>query len=258
MSASLFSLKGKVVVITGATRGIGFGMATGLAEAGAEMIIVHRKSTDPTKIVEACKAVGVKVHTIAASLEDNDDVDKILPLALEKSSTGKVDVLVNNAGMSRNRGPAEDYSDEDWNIVLQVNTTSVFRLCRAFGKHWISAGQKAKIINTASLYSVIGGQTVIPYTASKGAVNLLTKGLSNEWAPKGINVNAILPGYIHTDMTDDLVQNPEKTKELMSRIPIDRWGTPDDFKGPTVFLASAASDYITGEELFVDGGFRAK
>ncbi|CAM9021039.1 unnamed protein product [Wickerhamomyces anomalus] len=257
MSAELFSLKGKVVVITGATRGIGEGMALGLAEAGAHLIIVHRGSTDPSEAVEKLQALGAQVGTVVAELSSNEEVETILPQALKISPTGSVDVLVNNAGMSYYRKGAEDTEDIAWDTVLQVNITSVFRLSRAFGKYWISEGKKGKIINTASLYSFIGGQNVIPYTASKGALHSLTQGLSNEWSKKGINVNSIVPGYIITDMTSDLVKDKEKYVDLLKRIPAGRWGDPADFKGPIVFLASAASDYVTGDSIFVDGGFIA-
>lgn len=257
MSANLFSLKGKVVVITGATRGIGEGMAVGLAEAGADLILVHRGATDPSKVVKKLEALGANVQTIAAELASNDEVDTVLPEALKKSPTGTVDVLINNAGIAYDSGPAEDISDISWNTTLQVNITSAFRLARAFGKYWISEGKKGKIINTASLYSFVGGREVIPYTASKGAIHSLTQGLSNEWASKGINVNSIVPGYIVTDMTAELLENEERVAYLSSRIPAGRWGNPDDFKGPTVFLASDASDYVTGDSVFVDGGFIA-
>lgn len=257
MSAQLFSLKGKVVVITGATRGIGEGMAVGLAEAGADIILVHRASTDPSNVVKKLETLGSKVGTIVAELSSNEEVDTILPEALKKSPTGDVDILINNAGMSYYTREAEDTEDIAWDTVLQVNITSVFRLSRAFGKHWITGGKKGKIINTASLYSFIGGQKVIPYTASKGAIHSLTQGLSNEWASKGINVNSIVPGYIITDMTNYIIKDEVRYNELLKRIPAGRWGDPDDFKGPTVFLASAASDYVTGDSIFVDGGFIA-
>ncbi|KAH3675648.1 hypothetical protein WICMUC_002565 [Wickerhamomyces mucosus] len=256
MSAELFSLKGKVVVITGATRGIGEGMVTGLAEAGAEIILVHRGATDPSRVVDKLTKIGAKVHTIAAELENSDEVKRILPEALKKSSTGKVDVLVNNAGITH-RDKVEDYPDEEWDRVINVNLTSLFKLARAFGKYWISNNLKGKIINTASLYSFFGGLNVAAYTASKGAVHSLTQALSNEWVGKGINVNSIVPGFIKTDMTDGLKNNPDRLNFVTSRIPVGEFGKPEDFKGPVVFLASAASDYISGSSTFVDGGYTA-
>ncbi|CCH42925.1 3-oxoacyl-[acyl-carrier-protein] reductase [Wickerhamomyces ciferrii] len=256
---SLFSLTGKVVVITGATRGIGQGMAIGLAEAGAELIIVHRKSTDPSSTVEQVKSKGVNVSTVIADVLIDSEVDTILTQSLSKSSTGKIDVLINNAGIYNEQSPAEDSTDETWEKVLQVNITSVYKLSRSFGKYWISNKQKGKIINTASLFSFIGGQEVIAYTASKGAIRSLTQGLSNEWASKGINVNSIVPGFIITDMTAHAHANEDQTKynKILERIPQGKWGKPEDFKGPIVFLSSEASDYVTGDSLFVDGGFLA-
>jgi 2-deoxy-D-gluconate 3-dehydrogenase len=231
-------------------------MAVGLAEAGATIILVHRGKTDPSRIKAKLEAINnTKVLTIAAELAENSEVDAILPRALELSPTGKIDVLINNAGISYYYREAELTEDIAWDQVLQVNITSVFRLSRSFGKHWIDNGLKGKIINTASLYSFIGGKFVVPYTASKGAIQSLTQALSNEWAPKGITVNSIVPGYIITDMTQKLVSDPERSNEILKRIPIGRFGDIEDFRGPTVFLASAASDYLSGSAVFVDGGF---
>jgi 2-deoxy-D-gluconate 3-dehydrogenase len=256
MSAKLFSLKGKVVVITGATRGLGEGMAVGLAEAGAELIIVHRPSTDATRIVSKLQDIGATVHALAHDASDVKNFDHVLAKSLELSSTGEVDVLVNNAGIAELNSP-EDHTDEQWDIVLKVNLEAPFKLARAFGRHWIKESKKGKIINTGSLYSFIGGRNCISYTASKGGVHSITQALSNEWASKGINVNTIVPGYITTDMTRDMLSDPARGPDLLKRIPIGRFGDGDDFKGPTVFLASAASDYLTGGYIAVDGGFMA-
>lgn len=217
MSSGLFSLKGKVVVITGATRGIGEGMATGLAEAGADIILVHRGSTDPSTIVKNLESIGSNVSTVEADLSSNEEVDTILPQALKKSPNSTVDVLINNAGMSFSAKKIEDTEDFEWNKVLQVNLTSAFRLAKDFGKYWITEGKKGKIINTASLNSFIGGKYVIPYTASKGALHSLTQALSNEWASKGININSIIPGYIITDMASGIVDDEKKKQSSVEQ-----------------------------------------
>ena len=252
--SQLFSLEGKVVVITGATKGIGEGMASGLAEAGAEIILVHRPSTDPQRVIDKLIGLGAhKVHPLAYDSEDIAEVDQVLKKSLELSSTGTVDVLINNAGIAEKNAP-ENHTDEQWERVLKVNLESPFKLARSFGKYWLDNGKRGKIINTGSLWSFTGGIDYVSYTVSKGGIHSLTQALSNEWSSKGITVNSIIPGYIDTDMTQHIIQNPEKSQRILQRVPIGKFGVPDDFRGPAVFLASAASDYITGTFIAVDGG----
>ncbi|CEP25017.1 kduD [Cyberlindnera jadinii] len=255
MSSQLFSLEGKVVVITGATKGIGEGMASGLAEAGAEIILVHRPSTDPQRVIDKLLGLGAyKVHPLAFDSSNIAGVNQVLSKSLELSSTGTVDVLINNAGIQE-KNPPELHSDEQWERVLKVNLESPFKLARSFGKYWLDNGKRGKIINTGSLYSFRGGFNCVSYTASKSAIHAVTQALSNEWSSKGINVNTIIPGYIDTDLTQHIMNNPEKREVFLQRIPMARFGVPDDFKGPIVFLSSAASDYLTGGYIAVDGGF---
>ncbi|MDQ0255941.1 2-deoxy-D-gluconate 3-dehydrogenase [Evansella vedderi] len=244
-----FSLKGKVALVTGASRGLGQGMTVGLAEAGADVIGVGISDMSETRT--KVEALGQKFYEIKGDLSEEGAVNKVVAAALEQA--GKIDVLVNNAGIIR-RSEAENFSDEDWNDVVQVNLNSVFRLSREVGKHMLENGS-GRIINIASMLSFQGGLRVPAYTATKHAVAGLTKSLANEWASKGINVNAIAPGYMVTDNTAPLRANKERNEFITSRIPKGEWGTPDDLKGPVVFLASDASNYVTGHVLCVDGGW---
>ncbi|MGE8080005.1 2-dehydro-3-deoxy-D-gluconate 5-dehydrogenase KduD [Peribacillus loiseleuriae] len=245
----LFSLVGKVALVTGASRGLGQGMAVGLAEAGA--VVIGAGMSDMSETKAKIEAVGGAFHAIHTDLSKMNVVDGLIKETLSKVS--KIDILVNNAGIIR-REDAENYQDQDWYDVIQVNQNSVFLLCREVGKHMLANGS-GKIINIASMLSFQGGLRVPAYTASKHAVAGLTKSFANEWAGKGVNVNAIAPGYMETDNTIQIRDNAERNASITSRIPQGRWGTPDDLKGVVVFLASDASNYINGHVLPVDGGW---
>jgi 2-deoxy-D-gluconate 3-dehydrogenase len=244
-----FSLEGKVALVTGASRGLGQGMAVGLAEAGADVIGVGTSELRETR--GKVEALGRKFYELKADLSQEADVNKVVEGALAYAR--KIDILVNNAGIIR-RSEAENFSDQDWNDVIAVNLNSVFKLCREIGKHMLENGS-GKIINIASMLSFQGGLRVPAYTASKHAVAGLTKSFANEWAGRGINVNAIAPGYMATDNTAPLRANKERNDYITSRIPAGEWGTPEDLKGPVVFLASDASRYVNGHILCVDGGW---
>ncbi|MBU9711628.1 2-dehydro-3-deoxy-D-gluconate 5-dehydrogenase KduD [Bacillus tamaricis] len=240
---------GKTALVTGASRGLGQGMSVGLAEAGADVIGVGISDMSETR--KKIEALGQKFYEIKGDLSKANAVTKIVTESIQEA--GKIHILVNNAGIIR-RKEAENFSDQDWDDVVQVNLNSVFRLSREVGKHMLGNGE-GKIINIASMLSFQGGLRVPAYTATKHAVAGLTKSLANEWASKGISVNAIAPGYMITDNTAPLRENEVRNDFITSRIPIGEWGTPDDLKGPVVFLASEASRYVTGHVLCVDGGW---
>jgi 2-dehydro-3-deoxy-D-gluconate 5-dehydrogenase len=244
-----FNLAGKVAVVTGGTRGIGQGIALGLAEAGADIVLLQR-STDTTT-QEKIKGLGVRCEIVQCNLENLDEVKQAIPRAIE--ALGSVDILINNAGIQR-RSPAVDFSEQDWDDVLTVNLKAVWFLCQQAGRHMLEKNN-GKIINIASLVSFQGGVYVPAYASAKGAVGQLTKALANEWSSKGINVNAIVPGYIATEMNTALIDDPVRSRQILERIPTGRWGNPEDFKGPAVFLASDASNYVHGHLLAVDGGW---
>ncbi|WP_329309995.1 SDR family oxidoreductase [Streptomyces sp. NBC_01262] len=249
---SAFDLTGKLAVVTGARRGIGRAMARALAEAGADIIGVSANLEESGSEVE--KDVTAAGRTFEAIR--TDFADRAAVRALGENLAGRdrpVDILVNNAGTIR-RAPAAEHSDADWDLVLQVNLTSQFVLVRALGKV-MAARRQGKIIFTASLLSYQGGITVPGYTASKHGIAGLTKALANEWAPHGVNVNAIAPGYIATDNTQALRDDPARSASILERIPAGRWGSADDLAGATVFLASDAATYIHGTTLPVDGGW---
>ncbi|PGH28287.1 2-deoxy-D-gluconate 3-dehydrogenase [Polytolypa hystricis UAMH7299] len=259
---SLFSLGGKTALVTGGTRGIGKSMAIALAEAGADIILVQRDESNTTARDEIIQKTGVKASIRVADLSNKEAVAGIIPGIIKDG--GKVDILLNCGGIQR-RHPSEKFPDDDWDEVLQVNLTAVFILCREFGAYLLSrdasafqSSRRGAIINVASLLSFQGGVTVPAYAASKGGVAQLTKALSNEWASKGISVNAIAPGYIDTDMNEALINDPGRNSGIMARIPAGRWGKPDDFKGVVVFLASEASNYVSGEIICVDGGWMGR
>ncbi len=249
-----FSLDGRIALVTGASRGLGAAMAVGLAEAGAD-VVVHGNSRSPDETCRAVEAAGRRAFPVTADLGDpaasRDLVDRAVAAA------GRLDVLVNNAGIIR-RGPTQEFSDEDWQAVLEVDLNSVFRLSRAMGRHLLSAGRPGKIVNVASLLSFQGGINVAAYAAAKGGVAQLTKALANEWAAKRINVNAIAPGYIRTDNTAALQADTERYQQILGRIPAGRWGDPEDLKGAAVFLSSSASDFVHGHVLVVDGGWMGR
>lgn len=251
---SKFSLKGKTAIVTGGTRGLGRGMAEGLAEAGARVVIVG-SSEHVLKTAEELREEGLDVQAVRADLSKKEEIEPMFRKALDLLG-GKIDILINDAGVQRRHMP-EEFGDEDWEFVIEVNLNAVFRLCRLAGNEMLKAGH-GKIINLASMLSFFGGHTVPAYAASKGGVAQLTKALSNDWAGRNIQVNAIAPGYMATEMNTALINDEGRNKEILGRIPAGRWGTPDDMKGLAVFLASEASDYITGAVIPVDGGYLVK
>jgi 2-dehydro-3-deoxy-D-gluconate 5-dehydrogenase len=246
-----FGLAGKVALVTGSSQGLGHAMAFGLARAGAHVVINGRDAAKLAPIVAEFEAAGLKATAIAADLGVRAEVERLIGETIQRC--GRLDILVNNAGIIR-RTPAADHTDADWDAVLQVNLNGVFTACRAAGRHMLARGS-GKIINTASLLTFFGGITVPGYAASKGAVGQLTKALSNEWSGRGVQVNAIAPGYMRTANTQALQADPVRSKEILSRIPAGRWGEASDLEGAVLFLASAASDYLTGHVLVVDGGW---
>jgi 2-deoxy-D-gluconate 3-dehydrogenase len=249
-----FSLEGKTALVTGCKRGIGKAMAEGLAEAGANIVGVSASlELVGSEIEKNITAIGKKFFPYQCDFSDRKALYDFINSVQKEHH---IDILVNNAGTIL-RAPAVEYSDEDWDKVIEVNLNSQFILTREFGKKMIEKG-RGKIIYTASLLSFQGGITVPAYAASKGAIKQITMSFANEWASKGINVNAIAPGYIATDNTEALQKNEIRNKQILERIPAGRWGNPDDFKGPVVFLASDASDYISGETLVVDGGWMGR
>ncbi|WP_187271108.1 SDR family oxidoreductase [Neolewinella aurantiaca] len=250
-----FSLSGKTALVTGCKRGIGFAMAVGLAEAGADIIGVSASlETSGSKIEQAVTSLGRSFKAYQCDFSDRAALKAFIQEV--KSDNGTPDILVNNAGTIL-REPAATHSDEYWDKVIEVNQSAQFILAREFGRDMVERGS-GKIIFTASLLTFQGGITVPGYAASKGAIGQLTMALSNEWAGKGVQVNAIAPGYIATDNTQALQDNPERSASILGRIPAGRWGEPEDFKGPTVFLASAAADYVSGAVLLVDGGWMGR
>ncbi len=253
MNTDIFRLDGEVALVTGSSRGLGAAMATALAEAGADVVLHDRCCAGDTEraIQETTR---VRTTCIVADLSDRAESMRLVTEAVE--AMGKVDILVNNAGIIR-RAPATDHEDLDWDEVLEINLTAVFRLCRAAGARMVAQGH-GKIINIASLLSFQGGVTVPSYAAAKGGVAQLTKALANEWASKGVNVNAIAPGYMRTENTKALVEDPVRCRQITERIPAGRWGEPTDLAGPVVFLASKASSYLHGHVLVVDGGWMGR
>lgn len=250
---NLFDLTGKTAVITGCDTGLGMGMAIALAEAGAD-IIGASKTPDPSAVKTAVEATGRKFTYHQVDISDRQVLYNFISQV--KSGNKKVDILINNAGIIL-RKPAAEHPDEYWDKVVDINLNAQFILGREFGKHMIDNGG-GKIIFTCSLLSFQGGVNVPGYTATKSAVAGLVRAFGNEWGSKGVCVNGIAPGYIATNNTQALREDPERSKSILDRIPIGRWGVPDDFKGPVVFLASSASDYVTGTVLFVDGGWMAR
>lgn len=248
----LFDLGGKVAIVTGANTGIGQGIAVALAKAGADVAVVGRSACDET--VALIEAEGRKAAFIAADLSTIAPVQSIVDQAIGR--LGGLDILVNNAGIIR-RADAVDFSEADWDAVIDTNLKSVFFLCQAAGRHMIAQG-RGKIINIASMLSFQGGIRVPSYTASKSGVAGLTKLLANEWAAKGVNVNAIAPGYIATNNTAALQADEVRNRSILDRIPAGRWGAPGDMGGAAIFLASSASNYVNGHILAVDGGWLAR
>jgi 2-deoxy-D-gluconate 3-dehydrogenase len=250
----LFDLSGKTALVTGCSRGIGKAMATGLAEAGADIIGVSSSLESGSDVEKEITSLRKKFSSYKINLGNRDEL--LNSIAKIKSAHPVVDILINNAGTIK-RSPAISYTDADWDAVLNINLNASFVLAREFGKE-MAQRQKGKIIFTCSLLSFQGGINVAAYTASKSAVAGLVKALANEWAPKGVNVNGIAPGYIATKNTEALREDAERNKAIQDRIPAGRWGTPNDLIGPVVFLSSAASDYVHGEILTVDGGWMGR
>ncbi|MBA2303624.1 MAG: 2-dehydro-3-deoxy-D-gluconate 5-dehydrogenase KduD [Acidobacteria bacterium] len=254
MSHELFSLEGRVALVTGASRGIGAAIARALARAGAD-VAAHGNVNSADATCEQIRSAGRETVALVADMADPAAPDRLVHQTV--AALGRLDIVVNNAGIIR-RAPAVDVSDADWDAVVSVNLHGVFRLCRAAGRHLLAAGQGGRIINIASLLSFQGGLNVAAYAASKSAVAGLTKELSNEWAAHGINVNAIAPGYLRTDNTAALQRDEMRNRQILERVPAGRWGEPSDLDGAVIFLASRASDYITGHVLAVDGGWLAR
>lgn len=248
-----FKLDGKVAIVTGASRGLGQGIAVGLAEAGADLALVDILEIENTKkVIEEIGRKAIPIHADLSSIG-------CVKLIVEKTVAeyGRIDVLVNNAGIIR-RAPLLEFSEKDWDDVININQKTLFFLSQAVAKVMIEKGNGGKIINTASMLSFQGGIRVPSYTASKSAVMGLTRLMANELAPYGINVNAIAPGYMATDNTAPLRADATRSREILSRIPAGRWGKPEDLQGVAVFLASAASDYMQGYTIAVDGGWLAR
>lgn len=253
--SNLFNLKGKIALVTGCNKGIGRAMALGLAEAGADIIGVSASlALQGSAIGKEIEALGSNFFAFQADFTDRKSLYAFIKEVKEKHD--RIDILVNNAGMIL-RQPAAQHSDEYWDKVLSVNLDAAFILAREFGKDML-VRRSGKIIFTCSLLTFQGGITVPGYAASKGAVGSLVKALANEWASQGVNVNGIAPGYISTDNTEALRNDPARSKSILDRIPAARWGEVDDFRGPVVFLASAASDYVHGTILTVDGGWMGR
>jgi 2-deoxy-D-gluconate 3-dehydrogenase len=249
----LFDLKNKRAIVTGGASGLGRAMAEALYDANAELCIID-VSDNIEQIAKEITKNNRKVNFVKANLLKREEVKSAFEKAL--GILGGVDILVNSAGTQR-RHKSEEFPIEDWDVVIELNLTTVFMMCQLAGKEMIKQGH-GKIINIASMLSFMGGFTVPAYAASKGGVAQLTKTLTNEWGPKGINVNAIAPGWMDTPLTAALVGNPEREPAILARTPASRWGKPEDLKGTAVFLASAASDFINGAIIPVDGGYLAK
>jgi 2-deoxy-D-gluconate 3-dehydrogenase len=250
-----FSLLGKTALVTGCRRGLGRGLALGLAEAGADIVGVSATlETSGSEIEQAVTALGRKFHAYACDLGDRAALYGFIERVNAEQPV--VDILVNNAGITY-RAPAAEFPDVEWDRVLEVNLNAHFILAREFGKRMVARGA-GKIIFIASVLTFQGGIKIPAYAASKGAVGSLVKALANEWASKGVQVNAIAPGYIATDHNAVLRRDPVRMPAITERIPAGHWGSPADLKGPVVFLASAASDYVNGEILVVDGGWMGR
>ncbi len=252
MNPTSFSLTGRVALVTGANTGLGQAVALALAEAGADIVAVGR--TEPEETQRAVNLLGRRFLSVHADLADIERIPEIIQTAL--AGLGQIDILVNNAGIIR-RNAAVDFTEADWDAVVDVNLKSVFFLTQAVGRLMLQAG-RGKIINIASLLSFQGGIRVASYAASKSGLAGLTRLLANEWAARGVNVNAIAPGYFSTNNTSALRADETRNREILARIPAGRWGQPADLGGAAVFLAAPASDYVHGAVIPVDGGWLAR
>jgi 2-deoxy-D-gluconate 3-dehydrogenase len=253
VASDLFNLSGKTALVTGSSAGIGAAIAVAIAESGAD-VVCHGHSRPAEETCKGIERLGRRAMAVQADLSKPEGAQKLFQKA---QSFAAIDILVNNAGIIR-RAPAHQFAIEDWDLVLQVNLRSVFQLSQLAGREWIENKKPGKIVNIASLLAFQGGITVPAYAASKGAVAQLTKALANEWAPRGINVNAIAPGYIRTTNTVALQQDEIRNRQILERIPAGKWGEPADIGGAAVFLCSAASDYVHGHVLVVDGGWMGR
>jgi 2-deoxy-D-gluconate 3-dehydrogenase len=251
--SDLFDLTGQTALVTGANTGLGQAIAVGLAQAGADIVAVGRSAPDETAKLVA--AAGRKLHAISADLGSTEPIGRVVFEAY--AAAGRIDILVNNAGIIR-RADSTEFTEADWDAVMDTNLKTAFFLSQAVAKRWIEAGRGGKIIQVASMLSFQGGVRVPSYTASKSGLAGLTKALANEWAAKGINVNAIAPGYFVSNNTEALRADETRSRQIMERIPAGRWGQPEDLAGVAVFLASAASDYMHGAIVPVDGGWLAR
>lgn len=251
---NLFDLTGKTAIVTGGNRGLGKGIAEGLCEAGAKVVIISSGDNVYESARELCEK-GFQVYGMKCDLASEAQIKMVFTQAVNTLG-GKLDIMVNNAGIQR-RNKCEEFLLSDWDDILNVNLRAVFTFCQLAGREMIKNGG-GKIINMASMLSFFGGVTVPAYAASKGGVAQLTKALSNEWASKGINVNAIAPGYMATELNTRLIEDEKRNAEILGRIPMGRWGKADDLKGIAIFLASGASDYLSGAVIPVDGGYLGK
>jgi 2-deoxy-D-gluconate 3-dehydrogenase len=249
-----FRLDGKVALVTGASAGLGAAIAVSLAEAGAD-VACHGNTRRPDSTCALVEGSGRRSLSLSGDLQDRATPPRLIATTIEHF--GQLDILVNNAGTIR-RAPAVDHSDADWDAVIEVNLSSVFRLSQLAGRHMLDRGRGGKILNIASLLSFQGGITVPGYAAAKGGVAQLTKALANEWAIHRINVNAIAPGYFRTDNTAALQRDETRNRQILERIPAGRWGEPSDLSGAALFLCSAASDFVHGHVLVVDGGWMGR
>ncbi len=261
MASSLFDLSGRVALVTGASRGIGRAIAQGLAEAGASIALSSRTKDDLLKAAEEIRALGVHAETFPADVARVTEIQALVRDVLDRM--GQIDILVNVAGVNR-RAPSAEITEEDWDAVLDLNLKGVFFTSQAVGQYWIETRRfaaehnrgKGKIINIGSIAGEMGSRRRAPYTASKSGVSGVTRTLAVEWASEGICVNCLAPGYIETELTKPLFDDPTFSGSFHSRVPMGRRGYPADLVGPAIFLAASASDYLTGQTIVVDGGFR--
>lgn len=250
---TLFDLTGRKAIVTGAAQGLAYSMAEGLMESGAEVAVIDISDRTVEVAREFCGR-GFRCHGIQADLSRIDELEGVFSRAVD--ALGGLEIIVNGAGVQR-RYRSEEFPTEEWDFVINVNLNSVWKLCQLAGRHFLENGG-GKIINIASMLSFLGGYTVAAYAASKGGVAQLTKALSNEWAGKNININALAPGYMATALNTAIINDPVRSKEILDRIPARRWGQPGDMKGAVIFLASGASDYLNGAIIPVDGGFLSR